>query len=390
MIDNWQMGLFYLCLAAFSLGISIQESILLLLLLFQMGLAMVSRSSSGGLLGPGRRLAFVFMAVLTLTAVAARYQLGDEGQTRIHWALIAFWALSPDMISRLNPVNLYRTLIFTSLPGMVYSLIQLLNPREISRSLEIGFQAYPKPEGFLSIPTTYAEGLVVILCWSLARVSGVLGKRERLGILMHMFISISFIAMTRDISSLVILQLVLLAGATLMPQARRTALVLLLSSVLMAAVIHPIFGWNSHAFDHWSELNGNAITLVKKYPVFGIGPNKFYDHPIQGSALTQPPRNTVLAMAGEAGLLGLTAYLLFMGAISLALYRKVRQCRDRQDPMFWLSRCLLLVFLTWWLFGTVVFNFSNSRLLIFHGLHWSLILQLGQPSQKARDKTREE
>ncbi len=385
LVKQWQMGLFYLCVAGFSFGISAQETLLLALLLFQMAYAMIYGRRPAALLGQGRRLAFVFMTTLTLAAVAAQQLLGDEGQTRIHWALIAFWAFSPSMTSRLNPITLYRTLLCASLPGMIYSFIQVCRPDEIAKSLEIGFQAYPKPEGFLSNPMTFVEGLVALSCWSLARLSGSPGKRERLAILAHLCISVIFIALVRDFAGLVILGLVLLASVFLLPGSRKAAMGLMVFCALVVSVIHPIFGINARSLDTWPELNRNALTLIRQHPLVGIGPNKFPDHPVPGSALNRAPTNTPMGIMGEAGLLGLTTYLVFMGAVAVAAVRLIRRHKDPLDPLYWPGRCLLLVFLVWWLFGMVIYNFANSRLLIFHALHWALILQLGERTTEVRE-----
>ncbi len=376
MIDSLQMGLFYLCFAAFSLGIFLQEGTLLLFLIFQMVVALVYRGNLGAIFGKGRRAAFLFMAAMTVSAVIAQFRMPSEGPTRIHWAFAAFWAVSPVMIAKIRWKLLYHTVLIASAPGMLYSIYWLLRPPELEHALNIGFHFYPRAAGFVSNPITNAEGLVILACWSLSRLSGEMSVRERTWVLAHLLISVLIVVFSRVRAGLLGFSVIFLLSATFSPKLRRFALYFWLGMAVAFIGGITIFGFNTDSLKERLELINNSMTLISRNPIFGIGPNKFKHYPVEGSELALHPHNTLFGIAGESGMVGLAAYLVFMGLITSQLLRIRKRHKDIGDPLHWVAQSLLFTFICYWVFGFFDYNFADSELLIFHALHWALISQL--------------
>ena len=368
--------LFYWCLISFSGGITLHEASLLLLVLFQFGTASLYGMNPASLIGRGRRLAFLLFAALVLSALVTQMRYHDRVHTQIHWALATFWVVSPAMISRVRWDLLHRLLLWVSLPGLVYSVYWLLRPEEIAWAMEIGFQMYPRAQGLVSNPITNAEGLVVIACWSLARLNGELTPRERGWICAHLCLSVLVVVFSRVRAGLVGFTVLFLLTGYFSPRLRRFSFRVWVSMIVLFGLGILLFGFNFQSIQDRFELIENSLTLIRQNPFFGIGPKRFADNPVEGSRLLLHPHNTILGLAAEAGLLALLAYLAFMVSLALRLW-SLRGLLTRGDAsMRWVFQMLVGVFVSYWVFGLFDYNFADSELLIFHAFHWGLIAQL--------------
>ena len=375
-INEWNLRLFYFAFASFSLGIAIQETTLLLFLFSQMALVVVFQRTPGTLYNKGRRLALLFMVVMTLSALISQLRIPIEGPTRIHWAFAAFWGVSLFLMPRINWVTLYRVVLIVSIPGLLYSIYWLLQPAEIAHSLNIGFHSYPRAAGLVSNPITNAEGLVIFACWSLGRLTGEIGPRERKLILIHLIISILIILFSRVRAGLVGLTIILALYATFFPRWRKITIwtLVIMTGVFLGSIL--LFGFNLASLEERIELMSNSVTLITRYPIVGIGPNNFGNYPIEGSTLMEHPHNSILGIAVEFGLVGLTAYLIFMGSVAYNLFRLRKLIKDPTSPLRWVALSLTLAFIAYWVFGLFDYNFADSELLILHSFQWAMITQL--------------
>lgn len=388
-MGRWPVTLtfFYWCFSAFSLGIAIQQASLILFIL--MGLVF----SLGGvpafsLPRVSHKRGLFFFFVIILSAILAQVTEGFRGEATIHWALIVFWALHARTVADLRWVTLHRVLVILSVPGMLYSVYWLLRPDEIAWALKVGFSMYPRAFGFVSNPITHAEGLVIIACWTVSRLSGTVVKTERRWLIAHLALSLSIILASRVRAGILGFAVLLLLDAWLTPKRRRLCLCFLAIMVVGFFSSVFIFGFNSASVKERLLLSQNSLQLFLKHPILGIGPDKFelvipHDRNIRGVH----PHNTVLGILTETGVVGLVAFLAFMWGIGRRSIQLFKSYRETGDDRRWASQALLYVFICFWIFGLFDFNFGDSELLVFHGFHWAVIARFSLPDEPPDDLT---
>ena len=379
-----EQGLFYGCFAAFSLGIALQQASLFLFMILQLGFAVIYGSRLHTLVAEGRRAAVLFFVAMVISAVVAHHKVPVAEQTRIHWALIAFWAITPSIGAWIRWETLHRVLLAVSVPGLIYSVIWLLQPDEMAFSQKHGFHTYPRAEGFVSNPITNAEGLVILACWSLARLTETVGKRERRLIIGHLVLSILIIVFSRVRSGIVGLTILLAVLSFYKPRLRRLTLSVLTVIVILFPLTVSFFGFNHASIRERLTLIELNIDLFGEHPLFGIGPNKFGEPLNAGGELPGHPHNTLIGMAVEHGIMGLAFYLVFMLGMMRQLWLLHARSSSLAPP--WVIRALALVFLSYWIFGLFDYNFADTELLIFHSLHWGMITWLYQQTTSDEQK----
>ncbi len=375
------------------MGIITQETSLILLMLFRIFLALFHGHPGEALFGKGRRAALFFFGALILSAAVSQFRDPSRQSTTIHWAFVAFWATSPALLRRLDWVFLHRLLLIVSVPGLIYSVYWLLQPDEIAWALKQGFHMYPRAEGFVSNPITNAEGLVIMAGWSLARLNQALSPRERKWIWTHLLLSLLIVVFSRVRAGLIGFTFILLVNVLLSYKNRKS---LLIAWVAMAGTFLGtiyIFGFNTASLYKRLELLQSNLSLFVAHPIFGMGPDWLREHNLESNP-EMHPHNTLVGIATESGLVGLTTYLVFMALLLWRLLRLRARHRDSKDPLTWVVRALSTSFICYWIFGLFDYNFADTELLIFHALQWSMIASLSlldgePPTPDAPSETRE-
>ncbi len=361
-MERLRSGLLPVSLAAFFLGIAIQESMLALLVLVQMLAALSSRQGSGTVFGQGRYGALLLALVLLPTAALAQYLNPQWGPARIHWALIAFWALSPALARATRWSLLHRVMLVVSLPGLILATLAFIQiaPQTFSSGLVAGW-------------ATYTEGLVVLACWSFFRLSRVRGWEYSL-LALHLLLTALLVVYRGVGAGLLMLTLLLILGHALDPARQRRQWVI---RTVLAMIL--VFGfWQrpptapmiSHTFSA-------SLALAGDHLLWGIGPNRFSSaHPER----PQNPQNTLMGLLVESGIPGLVAFLIFMATLGLQLHRARKQLAGQE--IFWVVDALGMVYLCFWVFGFFHYNFADAELLILHAYHWAAITCLAALYQK--------
>jgi len=370
--------LFYWCFASFSLGIAIEQISLGILVLATAALA-IQQSESTSSAFEGRRVALIFLLTIIVSAVAFQIRTNFASTTNFYWGFVVFWCLSIPFVHRINWVMLHRVALWVSLPGLVYSIYWLLQPDEIMWSLKVGFSMYPRAFGLVSNPITNAEGLTILACWSLVRL-GTAKKLERRLIMTHLIFTVLIVTFSRVRAGIIALAVVFIINGILTPRIRKISLFVLTLLIAGFAVGLAIFGFNRESILERIELQRNSLILFQKYPILGIGPNKFDEYTIPGSDLTAHSHNTVLGISTEMGTIGLIAFLCFMFIIGRRAFRLQHAYRKQNDhPLRFPALALFTVYLCFWIYGFFDYNFSDTELLIFHGYHWALIARVPLP-----------
>ncbi len=379
-LQHLEYGLFYASMAGVSMGIALQQSMLALFALAQLLVALFYGLRLGTLFMPGRRVALGFMLVLQLCAVVASQSFPSPTTTRIHWGMAAFWIVSPAVFSHIDWRKCHRVMLALSVPGLIYSVYWLLRPAEIQWALGAGgFNHYPRAAGFVHNPITYAESIVVLAGWTLARLHyDPPGPRERKWMYVHLALSVLIVVFSRVRSGILGFIALFLLNALLTPRFRKWGLALGLAIPLLFALVSTIFGFNLASIEERLDLAEESIALFAEHPAFGIGPNKFEKEIPGFGRLPKHPHNTLLGIATEFGLVGLAFYLGFMVSLALQLRKLVRIHREADDGLTWVTHALLFGFVSYNLFGLFDYNFGDSELLIMHALSWGLIAQLAQ------------
>lgn len=363
--------------ASFSFGIALQQAALFSLILFQIVTTIIYGGKLSSLFERGRRIAFLLYVVLIGSAVFAQYRQPALQASGFHWAFLAFWVCSPALIEKLDWVRLHRYLLIFSAPGLLFSVYWLLQPAEIHWALSNGFQTYPRAEGFVSNPITYAEGLVVISCWSLMRlIEGEREReRERFGMVLHLVLSVLVVTFSRVRAGVVGYSLLFLLAAVVAPRWRRFSLGVWGVMIVLFIGGVAVFGFNTVSIQERFDLFSHSLGLFWQHPLFGIGPGRFREFVDPISGLAEHPHNSLLGIATESGVFGLLFYLVFLGVIGYQLFWLVRHSTALSVPT-WVPKSLACIFLCYWSFSMFDYNFADTELLILHALHWGIVSQL--------------
>ncbi len=378
-----EFGLFYAAMAGVSMGIALQQIMLVLFALVQLLVALFFGLRLGTLFMPGRRVAVVFMLLMILSAVVAGQNLPTEANTRIHWGLAAFWVVSPAVFARIDWVKCYRIMLCLSVPALLFSIYWLLRPDEIAWAMgEGGFNHYPRAAGFVNNPITYAESLVVLAGWTLARLHyAPPAGRERKWMYVHLALSVLVVVFSRVRSGILGFAALFLLNALLTPRFRKWGLALCAAIPLLFALLTQLFGFNLASIEERVDLAQQSVALFVEHPVFGIGPNRFEKEVPGHGKLPKHPHNTLLAMATEFGVVGLLGYLAFVISLALQLRMLLLRHRNVDDGLSWVVHALLFGFVSFNLFGLFDYNFGDTELLIMHALSWGIIAHLAQRGQ---------
>lgn len=304
-----------------------------------------------------------------LIAAIYHFAVGNAPGLDIHWAFAAFWLIPYQHGKQLNFATLHRVMLACSLPGLLWSVYWLLQPAEIAWAMKVGFSGYPRAEGFLSNPITFAEVMTVLFAWSLARLGAQLSPRERKLILVHLVLTALIFLFSRirvgilGIASLGVVYLLL------SPKHRKACLWMLLGLGLTMIPVFLFFGFNTASIsERWLLIKQSLIHLAE-FPFLGIGVEGFERFTWE-SGITGHPHNTLLGIATELGLPALVIYLWLMWELLV----RIRKLPLNSD--LFVGRALVSVFAVWWLFGIFDYNFGDTELLLLHALHWRLIVIL--------------
>lgn len=378
-------GMLYAAFAAMTLGIFLQQIMFSLFMLSVIFAALFSNLSSADVFLRSRATAVVFFALVVASALFAQVTRPQEDSVKFHWAFIAMWAISPVILHRINFRNLHRTMLLVSSFGLIYSCYWLLQPDELAWAMQVGFTHYPRAEGLVSNPITHAETMLILACWSLARLGyDPMAKLERRLIAYHLQLTALVIIFSRVRSGILVIVLLLLVYALLWPKLRRYALFALVTVVGLSLAAFLWFGFNLASIDERLVLIQRAVDMFQQHPILGIGPDRFDEFFTAADKVKGHPHNTLLGIAVETGMLGLAAYLALMFSLLWQLWQlrpqreEVRQKLAASLPEIsasydWIWLALTSTMVIFWVFGLFDYNFVDTELLIAHGLHWSLI-----------------
>ncbi len=371
----WQWS-FYLSLASFSLGISIQEICFSMFVLIQVGFAFRYNLTASSMFEKGRRSAAVFFGWILFSAAVAQLHLENPQGFDFHWTFAAFWMVAPVLARQIEWHKLHRILLLLSVPGLIQSSLWLLQRDEIRHSLNIGFQHYPRAEGLVSSTITNAEGLTVLACWSLSRLSEKLWRSERWLILGQLTLSILIVVFSRARAGIAALAILFLFNAFLSPQLRKISLAALVLTLSTAVGTFHWFDFNLESIKERFGLMGRSLQLWGDHLFLGIGPDQF-DAFLPGPGLpVGHPHNTILGIGTECGLIGLALYLLFLGCLVTRAWQLLRIDKERTVAPEWVRRALVYVLATYLVVGLFDFNFGDTEVLLLHAFHWALLTQL--------------
>ena len=270
----WQWS-FYLSLASFSLGISIQEICFSIFVLIQVEFAFRYNLAANSVFKKGGRSAAAFFGWILFFAAVAQLRLESPQGFDFHWTFAAFWMVAPVLAHQIEWHKLHRILLLLSVPGLIHSSLWLLQPDEIRHSLSIGFQHYPRAEGLVSSAITNAEGLTVLVCWSLSRLSAKLQRSERWLILGHLTLSILIVVALRVRAGIVALAILFLFNAFLSLRTRKVSLVALALTLSTVIATFHWFDFNLGSINERFGLMARSLELWGDHLFLGIGPDQF-------------------------------------------------------------------------------------------------------------------
>jgi len=384
-LSSSRLVLFHLCFASFTAGILLQQSFHFLLFLVSMAALFRTGWVPGTLLGRGKRAAAALFAAIFLAALLAQWRFQGHAEFGFHWALLAFWLVTPALVDKANWVLLHRLMMGLSVPGLIYSFYWMLRPDEIAWAMEKGFHMFPRAEGFVSNPITNAATLILIGSWSFARLTSKVARFEKGLIWSHLSLSILIVVVSRVRGGIVGFLFLFVAVALFSEKMRKRSLWMAPLVILMFLGTWYFFGFNVASIQERLTLIANSWVLIKEYPLFGIGPDHFFSFVLDGGELLGHPHNTVIGITAETGFLGLVAYLSFMVAIGWALFRLYRAYRTDSGPMGWVTKSLILVYGSYWVIGLTDYNFADTELLLAHAFQFAtaMILSLKIPETTA-------
>ncbi len=372
---------FYWSLASFSLGIATQQISFFLFFIAQGLLAARYGWPMGGVVQSGYRAAGSLFAWIVVSALVAQVRHPDLPAADFHWAFIAMWVVSTVLVSRISWVDLHRWLLVLSVPGLIRSILWLLQPDEIRHAMDIGFSMYPRAFGLVSNAITNAEGLVVLAGWSIARYTEKLSVRERRLILLHIAVSVLIVALSRVRSGILGFSVLFFLAALFSNRLRRVGIIALIGTLIAAGASIAFFGFNMASIEERLDLIQSSLQLWRMYPMLGIGPDRWEAVPLGEDILVGHPHNTVLAIMVESGLIGLGFYLAFVVALLRRYFWLFKNRRRLERAPEWVVKALCFALVSYLVFGLFDFNFGDSELLLLHALHWGLATKLWQVAQ---------
>lgn len=376
---SFQLGFCYLAVGAGALGIALQQILVGLFAITSMVIAVrLGRFSTGWLFSEGRRTLAVFAVVmLGLSLITHQTHPSPEGFD-YHWPVLVYWVITPTLIDGFNWRNFHRTLLIVSVPSLIQSWAHLLQPDEIAHAMNIGFHYFPRAEGFEGNPITHAEGLVLLACWSLARLRSEMSNRERFLIKAHLTIAIGVIIFSRIRSGILALAVLLLMHGLLHPRWRKKALMVISTILILFAVGTLLFGFNTASLGERIGHYQNNWAIFPDSPWFGVGPSKGGQTMLNGIEIPVHPHNTYFGVVIDFGLVGLVFYLAALLTITWQLFQLYRAEPTQVAAPTWVIHALIYAQVHYISFGMFDYNFNDTETIVRHAFHWSMTTILWQ------------
>ena len=313
---------------------------------------------------------------------------GIPGKFGFHWGLFGVFLLTHEQIGRIRFEVLHRVLLVASLPGLIYSVYWLLQPDELAWAFKVGFHMYPRAAGFLSNPITHAEGLGILLAWSLARLASDLSPQERRWIIAHILFSLLILLFSRTRSGLLGFAALMAIHGLFSPKHRKLCIVILGLFLAGLGLTLAIFGFNWASIHERIELYSHTYDLFRQHPWLGIGPDRFKLYPFEANPdLFAHPHNTMMGILTEMGVIGFAVYLTFMAAVAMQTWKVFQGENARGAQPNWVRRAMVYTLFAWWFFGIFDFNFHDNELLIMHAFHWCILARLTEPISNTDKQT---
>ncbi len=327
--------------------------------------------------------AAMFFGLILINAI--HHQLArPELSFDFHWGFLGIWAIWEARARRLCWGRLHNFMLIASLPGLLFSVYWLCRPSEIVWAQTAGFAGYPRAYGFLSNPIPYGEGMMILFCWSLARLNLDLSPRLRNWMLAHMGLTLAVILVSRIRSGLLVAAILIFVHGLLHMRQRFKAIAVVLGLGFAIVPIFLFFGFNQASMGERYQLMSRGLELIAANPLWGIGPDHFDEVTVVGYPLAKHPHNSLIGLTAELGFPGLICYLVFVGTLARRLLQG--QLKDWD----WKRKSAAYVFIWFLAYNLLDFNFGNSLLLLMYSLHWGLSLRVLDPlaqTAKAQDET---
>ena len=367
-----QALLFYASFAAMTAGILVQQITFSLFVLFSILVGLFAGLSPNEVFLKERSKGGVFFIAIVVSAILAQVMRPSDEAVKFHWAFVSFWVVTPHLMRHMSLVMMHRFAVLISCVGLSYSVWWMLRPDEMAWAAKVGLGMYPRAQGLVSNPITNAETLVILACWTLARLTRTKLDRWEAGFLIfHLMASASIIIVSRVRSGILAMLVLLVLHVLMTRQARRWLLPAVAAMIVFSAFAIAVFGFNMASIEERFALMEFNWGLFTEHWIMGIGPDRFDDFKIEGE-ISGHPHNTLMGVAVETGVVGLLAYTLFMLHLTMQMVQLFR-CEDTNPQLKWLRSALFSSFITYWVFGLFDYNFADTELLIAYGLQWSML-----------------
>ncbi|MCB1052609.1 MAG: O-antigen ligase family protein, partial [Acidobacteria bacterium] len=288
---------------------------------------------------PGAFFALILLGIMVWRS-AWLHAHNPQIEFHFHWILLLYLLPMFSCWGQWQPVHLHRALLLGSTPGLIWGVWQLLKPAELQWAMQIGFHMYPRAEGLLSNPIMLSEGLLVVACWSFARLRTSLPRWERNAIWVHIIWSLLIIIFSRVRAGLLGFIVLFFLVAFFDARLRKWALALLLVLTAGFALSLQIFGFNFDSIEARVEIYRVSWDLFCQHPLLGIGSHAFRAYTDVGIH----SHNTLLGMAVENGVIGLAIYGFWM-VYQVHILWRLWLVRKQKEDQAWVVTALVLVFL---------------------------------------------
>jgi len=375
--------LFYLAFSSFFLGIAIHQILIGLFFLAYLihsipkGLPLARTRSCG-------MPAVLFLGGILLSALwtsFAYYPFSKE--ISFHWAFLVFWLFDRDFLEDIDWEKFLMIFAAMAIPGLIRSFYWLMRPSEIIWAMDAGFNHFPRAFGFNANPITYSEGLLILSCLFLARLSFKPEPKFKRQIIYYLVAILVVISLSRVRSGWLAFGVICVIHAMIEKKHRTFVFILLTMLVLGFLGAFLVFGFNSASIQERVELFVRGVHLFTEHPVLGIGPERFSEYPPISNGLTSHPHNTIAGISAEMGLVGLTLFLVFFLGLfhrSVVLFKAYR---GTQHAYAWVSQALLYALISFTVFGITDYNFGSTEVLLLHGMLWAILSRIPLPEKSS-------
>ena len=373
--------LFYLTLSSFFMGIAIHQAFVIIFFLSQVYESIRSRQPFGRPLYGNVRAGLLLASTLFSAIWTSYTYYRPVHDIDFRWPFLVFWLIDFRFLKKINWETFLAFFVVLALPGMIRSVFWLFQPDEIQWALKVGFEHYPRAFGFNSNPITHSEGMMVLVCWLLARMTAPMEKIRRKWALFVIVFVLILITLSRVRSGWAAFAVICTVQAISFKEHRRliTILLCLMASGFILTVF--IFGFNLESITERHELLVRGMELFMDHPILGIGPERFGDYPPIQNGLVSHPHNNFIGVLAETGMVGFVFFLVFTVSLLVRNIKLFLAYRDSGSEMAWVTRALLYVSLSFWVSGFSDYNFGSTQLLLLHGLHWAILARIPLPSE---------